>query len=301
MPHGPHFGELVALCTAFLWTLSTLAWTSAGRRIGALPVTFLRLLITCVFLVAYGAIVRHRCLPTDADSRTWLLLGLSGFVGFFVSDICGFKSFVLIGPRLTLLVHSISPPTAAIISWVFLGEALTARHWIAMVVTIAGIVWVVLERPEAAATPTERHLTMGLLLATIAAVAQAGGMVLGRQGIGEYDAVAATFIRVIGALPGYLVLLSLLGRWPPVFSAVRNARHEIVVAGSVVGPFLGVTLCMVALRHSPAGVVTTLVNTMPVIVLPFTILIYGEKVSLRAAAGAMISVAGVALMCWNTG
>lgn len=302
MISGIPLGELAALGTALLWTLSTLAWTLAGQRIGALAVTFHRLLITCALLSLYGGLARHQFLPTDADQRTWVILGLSGLLGFFLSDVCGFKSLLLIGPRLALLVQSISPPAAAIISWLFLGELLSARHWVAMCLTIAGIVWVVLERPEVATpqAPRQRHLAAGLILAVTAALAQASGMVLSRMGIGDYDAVAATLIRALGALPAYLILISLAGHWRPIVGSVRNSgAMTIVFGGSIVGPVLGVTLCMVALRHSPAGVVTTLVSTMPVLVLPFTILVFGERVSLRAAAGALISVAGVALMCWN--
>jgi drug/metabolite transporter (DMT)-like permease len=53
---------------------------------------------------------------------------------------------------------------------------------------------------------------------------------------------------------------------------------------------------MVALRYSPVGVAVTIINTMPVVILPFVILVYKEKVSPRAALGAMVSVAGVVLL-----
>jgi drug/metabolite transporter (DMT)-like permease len=80
-------------------------------------------------------------------------------------------------------------------------------------------------------------------------------------------------------------------------SAARNRRAmPIVVCGSFVGPFLGVALYLVALRHCHAGVVATLTNMMPVLILPFVIVLYREKVSLRAAAGAAVSVAGIALL-----
>lgn len=291
------------MATAFLWTLSMLAWTLAGRRIGSLAVSFLRLLIALLFLIAYGGLIRHRWLPTDADGRTWLLLALSGVAGYFLSDLCAFRALLLIGPRRTLLLQSLSPPTAAIISWVFLGEALSARHWLAMAVTLAGITWVVLERRERTELEhSPRQLRLGVLLAVAAAVAQATGMVLSRQGIGNFDAVAATLIRVLGALPGYLVFVTVLRRWPSIFAAVRHTRAmAIVFTGSLIGPLLGVVLCMIALRHCPAGVVTTIVSTMPVLVLPFSILLFHEKVSLRAVAGAVLSVVGVALMCWGSG
>ena len=299
---GLQIGELAAVGAAVLWTLSTLAWTSSGRRIGALPVSFHRLMITSVFLVLYGGLVRGRWLPTDADGRTWLILGLSGLMGFFVCDLCAFKALLMIGPRLTLLLQALSPPTAAILSWIVMGETLLARQWVAMGITLGGITWVVLERQAGTgAERGRRPSAAGVLLAVVAALTQAIAMMLSRQGIGQYDAVAATFIRVLAAIPGYVVLLTVVGRWPAVFAAVRDARAmAIVTVGCIVGPFLGVAVCMVALRHSPTGVVATIVNTMPVLILPFAILMYRERVSFRAAAGALVTVIGVGLMCWGT-
>lgn len=299
---GMQFGELSAVAAAVLWTLSTLAWTSSGRRIGALAVSFHRLLITCVFLAVYGGLVRGRCLPTDASGQTWLILGLSGLMGFFVCDLCAFQALLMIGPRLTLLLQALAPPTAAIVSWIVMNEQLVARQWLAMAVTISGITWVVLERrANVGGATSERPSVAGVLLAITAAIAQALAMMLSRKGIGDYDAVAATFIRVLAAIPGYVVLLTVVGRWPAVFTAVRDTRAmTIVTLGCVVGPFLGVAVCMVALRHSPTGVVATIVNTMPVLILPFSVLVYHERVSFRAAAGALVTVAGVGLMCWGT-
>ena len=92
-------GEIAAVGTALLWTLSTLAWTSAGRHVGALPVCFLRLVIACVPLACYGQAVYGHWLPTEAGSHAWLLLGISGLFGFFLADLCLFKAYLLIGPR----------------------------------------------------------------------------------------------------------------------------------------------------------------------------------------------------------
>jgi len=341
-------GELAALGTALLWTISALVWTSVGKHVGALATSFLRLLITCVFLLAYGYLFRGLWLPTDASARVWLMLGASGFAGFFLADVCLFKAFVLIGPRLTLLLQSLSPPIAAVTSWVFLGENLLPKDWLAMGVTLGGVTWVVLEDPrernhtrkgtvpfslrenrdsprtansgesvpllrrssadrtasqdhcfcEAAAHHGERRgLRRGVSLAVVAAGAQAVGMVLARDGIGDYDAVAATFIRVLGAMIGYTTLISVLGRWPIMVGAARRGRLlAAITAGAFVGPFLGVVLCMISLRHCHAGITTTIISTTPVLVLPFVILLYREKVSPRAAGGAVLSVLGVALL-----
>lgn len=301
--NGPHLGEWAAMATAFLWTLSMLTWTLAGKQIGSLAVCFWRLMISLLLLTAFSGLVRHRWLPTDAEGQTWLWLSLSGLAGYFLSDLCAFRALLLIGPRRTLLFQSLSPPAAALISWLFLGESLSTRHWLAMAVTLTGITWVVRERRERMEfEATAGQVRAGIALAAAAAFAQATGAVLSRKGIGDYDAVAATFIRVLGALPGYIVLLTVLRRWPPIFAALRQTRAvAIVCVGSLIGPLLGVTLFMIALRHTTAGVVTTIVSTMPVLVLPFAHFLFHEKITLRAVAGAVLSVLGVALMCWRTG
>ncbi len=291
-------GEIAAVGTALLWTLSTLAWTSAGRHVGALPVCFLRLVIACVPLALYGQMVYGHWLPTDAGSRTWLLLGVSGLFGFFLADLCLFKAFLLIGPRLALLLQSLTPPVTALISWLFLRDQLAWRQWLAMVVTLSGVVWVVLEQPaQGAAPPAAKDLARGILLALVSAVAAAVGYVLSKRGLGDCDPVAATFIRILGAMAGYVVLVTLFVRWNAIAAASRHTRAMgIVTLGAMIGPFLGVALCMFALRYCQAGVTATIISTMPVLILPFVVVLYREKVSLRAVGGAMVSVAGVALL-----
>ena len=291
-------GVLAAVATALLWSLSSLAWTSAGREIGSLAVCFLRLVITCGILTAYGYAAHGWWIPAGADLRTWLVLGISGVFGFFICDLFLFESFLLIGPRLSLLVHSLSPPLSALLSGYCLNDTLEPMDWIGMAVTLSGVVWVVLERPSSANQPLHRpQFARGVMLAFGSTVAASIGYVLAKQGIGECHPVDATFIRILGAMSGYVLLLTLLWRWGNMWKAAQHRRAmAIVTVGAVIGPLLGVTLCMVALRYSPVGVAVTIINTMPVLILPFVILVYKEKVSPRAALGALVSVLGVVLL-----
>jgi drug/metabolite transporter (DMT)-like permease len=99
---------------------------------------------------------------------------------------------------------------------------------------------------------------------------------------------------------GYVVLITVVGRWSDMTATVRQPRiMALLAAGATVGPFLGVALYMLSLRHCHVGVTMTIINTMPVIVLPFVIVLYKEKVSPRAAGGALLSVAGIALLMMN--
>lgn len=293
-------GEWAALGTALAWTLSSLAWTSAGRRIGALATSFIRLIMAGVYLAIYGRLVRGLWFPSDAESHTWLYLGLSGFFGFFLADLLFFRALVLIGPRLVLLIQSLVPPLTALLSWGYLGDRIDGLDWIGMGLTLAGICWVILGRPAPGATPFGRtELRQGVLLSLTACVAVAIGYVLAKQGIGHYDAVAATFIRVLAALVGFSLLITVTRRWPAMGAAARLPRVMALVAyGSFVGPFLGVALSMVALRHCHAGVAATLIGTSPVLILPFVVVVYRERLSAQAVGGAFLSVLGIALLTY---
>ena len=102
--------------------------------------------------------------------------------------------------------------------------------------------------------------------------------------------MAATFIRILGAMAGYVVFVTLFGRWNAIAAASRHTRvMGIVTLGAMVGPLLGVALCMFALRHCRAGVTATIISTMPVLIFPFMVVVYREQVSLRAMGGAMVS------------
>lgn len=297
-----HAGEIAALLTAVSWTLSSLCFTSAGRRVGSLSVNLIRLSLAWLYLILYGALVRGAPFPADAPPRAWLWLGLSGFVGFFLGDLCLFKAFVLVGPRLSTLLMSLAPPIAAGLGVLFLDERLSATNWLGMAATIAGVSWVVLERPPNGAGVPPRPSARGLALAALAAVGQAVGLVLSKLGMGPegYDPFAATHIRVLPGVAGFAILIFALGRYPRVLETLRDARAFALIAlGAFLGPFLGVGLLLFSVQRVPAGVAQTIVSIMPVLIVPFVVVLYKERVSWRAFLGACVAVAGVALLFYR--
>jgi len=301
---GVYRGELAALATAFCWTLSALAFTAAARRLGSVVLNLIRLLMAFVLLSVYGWAARGLPLPSDATAHNWFWLSLSGFVGFALGDLCLFRSLVLLGPRLTTLLMALAPPIAAVVGWLWLGEGMSVRGVAGMAMTVAGVAWVVLERrvPTAgrapgALGPPQSVSVAGVLLGLGGAVGQAVGLVLSKLGKAGYDAFAGTQIRIIAAAVGFAVLLTALRAWPRFLAALRHPGGMGYAAlGSAFGPALGVALSLVAVEYARVGVAATLMAIVPVLIIPFVILVYREKVSLRAVAGAALAVAGIALL-----
>lgn len=295
----PHAGELAALGTAWCWVATALAFEVAGRRIGSLVVNLLRLLLALVLLTASAWVLRGLALPTDASVHAWLWLSLSGLVGFAFGDLCLFRAFVVLGPRLSTLIMSLAPPITALIGWLILGEVLSGRDLAGMVLTVAGIAWAVAERERPGETGAVRapRSVAGVLLATGGAVGQAVGLVLSKLGMGDYDAVASTQIRVLAGTVGYLLLFTAIGWWrrvPPALTDRKGLGWTAV--GSFFGPFLGVTLSLVAVKYTLTGVAASIMATTPVLIIPVVVLAGKERVGPGGVLGALLAVSGVVLL-----
>lgn len=318
-------GEFAALGTAVCWTITAMAFESAGKRVGSLPVNLIRLLIAFLFFAVYSLIVRGAPIPTDASGATWIWLSLSGLVGFVVGDLLLFQAFVLIGSRIAMLIYSAVPPLTAILGSIVLGERIGTLGIVGMIITVAGIALVVLRggqsngsavgsRASAVRVPAEResereqtvspgtgirfaHPIQGILLALGGALGQAGGLVLSKLGAPVYDPISATQIRGIAGIVGFSVIFLITGRWKRVLAGFRDAPAMARISiGAFFGPFVGVSLGLFAAQRSTTGIASTIMSLVPVLIIAPSVLILKEKVSVREIIGAAVAVGGVSLL-----
>jgi drug/metabolite transporter (DMT)-like permease len=166
-----------------------------------------------------------------------------------------------------------------------------------MSLTLAGVIWVVRERQPASTIP-RGHRIRGILGGVLGASGQALGLVLSKLGMAEViDPLPATAVRMGAATIGVWILAYTTGRRAGLGVLIRHPEARLAtLAATLVGPVIGVWLSLVAVRHTHAGIAATLMALTPILVVPMVILIHRERVSPRAGIGALISVAGVALL-----
>ena len=297
-------GQLAALGAASLWAFTALAIEGAARRIGSLTVNLVRLVFAFVFLSLVGWLWRGLPLPVDASAHAWTWLTISGLVGFTFGDLCLYRAYIVLGPRLSTLVMSLVPPLTATIGWIVLGETLSPRDLLGMCLTVSGIAWAVLERQPARPSLASGGGAgaggvpgKGIALAFGGALGQAGGLILSKIGIGSYDAFAATQVRVIAGIAGYSLLFFALRWWPNVRAGLRDRQAlGFAALGAFFGPFLAVSLSLIAIRATVAGVAASIMALTPVLIIPLVVVLRGERVGWGGVAGALVAVSGVALL-----
>jgi drug/metabolite transporter (DMT)-like permease len=102
---------------------------------------------------------------------------------------------------------------------------------------------------------------------------------------------------VLAGAAGYAVLFTAIGRWPRVVRALADRRAMAHTAiGAFFGPFLGVSLSLLAVQHTLTGVAASIMATTPVLIIPVVVLLGRERVGPGGWLGAALAVAGVALL-----
>lgn len=297
-----YIGETAALLTAVFWTVTSLSFESAGKKIGSLQVNLIRLVIAFLFYGILNYFRRGLIIPTDASAEQWMWLAASGLVGFVFGDLLLFQSYVVIGARIAMLIMALAPPITAFVGWIVLGEVLSPLNWIGMMVIFTGIAIVILKREKQEDHPrkkqkiTTSYSIKGILLAFGGALGQGVGLVLSKKGMGNFDAFAASHIRVITGMIGFAVIILITRRFGKIWKALQHgSAMKRVALGSVFGPFLGVSFSLIAIQHTQAGIAATLMSIVPVLIIPPAIFLFHEKVNWKEIIGATITVAGVAL------
>jgi len=292
-----NLGAFAALATAVSWTITALAFEYAGKRIGSFALNFLRLAVGFVLLGLWCLATQGYFLPLGAPTSAWLWLSASGIVGLVIGDLLLFQAFIDIGSRISMLIYASAPALTAVLGFGFLGERLAGLALLGMALTLAGIAFVVLGK---GAKIEKRHSKSkgvrlrGFLCAAGGALGQAGGLVLSKIGAGSMDPFAGTQIRVTAALVAFGAVLLAAGAWKGTFKALEDGKALASLGvGSFFGPFLGVSLSLLAVQSTDTGVAAAIMSIVPVLIIAPSAIIYKERIRSREIIGSVAAVAGV--------
>lgn len=207
---------------------------------------------------------------------------------------------------------TLAPPTAAIAGWIILGEKMQLQGILGMLVTLTGIGISVLNKggAEGKGKLSLKLPLKGVLLGIGAGIGQGIGLVLSKVGMNFYEAAipsgeeavvamlpfASTFMRAVTGAIGFLGVMILQKKLGTLVTAAKDKKGmNAAFWATFTGPFIGVSLSLMAVRYTEAGIASTLMALTPVFILWPAHLVFGQKVTFKEVIGAIISVAGVSL------
>lgn len=293
-------GEWAALATAVCWSFTAIFISYSGRRVGSEVVNRSRLLFACLFLMVAHRALEGAFFPTGVEPFRWGWLAVSSLLGLVLGDAFLFRAYVLIGPRLAMLLMSTVPIFSALFGWLLFGEAVTGLELGGIVLAVGGVAWVVTEGQTDPRLADRRVYRRGLLFGLLGALGQVANLVTARYAlVGDFPALSATIIRIaIGAVVVWLIA-ALRGQAGHTVRQWGDRRAlRAIVAASFVGPFLGIWLSLIAVQNARLGIASTLMALPPVILIPLEYAFFRQRVSPRGLVGTVIALGGVALLFW---
>jgi drug/metabolite transporter (DMT)-like permease len=295
-------GQLLALATAFCWAQNSLIYAHVGTQVSSSTTAHIRLWIAFPLIMIVHLLFEGSLLPLDLPLKAFLLISVSGLLGFFVADLFIFSSLVALGARRTMVIMTLSPIFGALFSWTLYNEQLLPLQIFGILTTIAGVLWVILADGRVKG-PSSRSIEIrGAAAAFGGAVTQALAMVLAKAGMADQavSSISANSIRIGAGLVG-LILFALIRRtfltdFGRFTGKAGKKALQLIMLAAIVGPVLGIILNLQALKMAPVGVVTTLAQTTPIILLPIEIYFMKRPVSRSAILGTVIAIGGTALL-----
>lgn len=297
---------LAALLATLLFATSAICGYRTSRQVGGIEANFWRIMLATIFLTLWAFTFGRGF----AGAPEWFML--SGLFGIGLGDSAYFQALPRLGSRRTvLLMQCLTAPFAALMEWLWLGSALTLREVFCVLIILGGVA--IALAPDDHLKISPRDWKIGLAAGIVAALGGAFGAVIIRKGYAvihesglSVDAGTTGYQRVLGGIliPTFALLLF---KWRsahahgPAFSSdtIRISRDKWrriwpwVLANALAGQTLGVTCMQWALKTTQAGIVAAIIATTPILLLPMTRIVEGEKIGLRALGGACVAVAGV--------
>jgi len=294
-------GQFAGLLTSLCWSFTSILFTLSGRQVGSAVVNRTRLALALVMVSGAHWVAQGQPLPLDADLSRWGWLALSGLIGFVLGDAALFQAFVMIGPRLSMLLMALSPAMGAVLAWLLLGEALSGWEILGMALAIGGVAWVVTDRRNGNGNSDRapRAYLIGVLFGLGGALGQALGLIFSKEGLrGDFSALSGNVIRLIAATITIWAFTVFRGQASNTLAVLRAKPGALrtIVGGAVAGPFLGVWLSLIAVQNAPVGVASTLMSFPPILLIPLGWLIFKERITQRAIVGTVLALAGVAVL-----
>lgn len=304
----------MAMGVAMMWASSALFFDFANRKLQPIYSNLIRMVFAIIPISILLYIISGNFLVMRASSEVWFWLVASGFIGFVFGDYFLFVSYKLIHATYTQVIMTLSPLFAAITGFILLNERLNVNVIMGMLITILGIAMAIIKKNnnegESDKTFNLKISGKGILFALLSALGQGVGLVLSKKGIevyhtvsaGSYSnfyiSVAATEIRILTGVIGYAIIVLLakngISKFKKSFQYPKNVLASC--GGAIVGLGIGVPLSLWALQYTKTAVVSTIIATVPILLLIYQKLFCKRKISTFEVIGVLFCVLGVFIL-----
>ena len=281
---------LFAAASAFFAGITAILAKCGIRQTDSTVATALR---TCVVLVMAWVMVPvsgQWAGIQDVTGKSMLFLVLSGLCTG-ASWLCYFRALQIGDVNRVVPVDKTSTVLTILLALIFLGEGVTPIKTAAMVLIMAGT-WLMIEKKQSTASSAAGH--GWFWYAAGSAFFASLTSILGKIGVSDIGSNLGTAIRTTVVLVMAWGMVFLEGKQRQVVLVPRRELGFLCLSGLATGASW---LCYYrALQDGPASVVAPVDKLSILVTVAFSAVVFGEKLSRKAAFGLLLNVVGTFMM-----
>lgn len=252
--------------------------------------TAIRTIVVLAFSWLMVAIVGSAGGITDLSGKTWLFLILSG-VATGASWLCYFRALQLGDVNKVVPIDKSSTVLTILLALIFLGEPISWLKGLAVLLIAAGTALMIEKK---SVTEEKAEKKSWFLYAVLSAVFASLTSILGKIGIAGVESNLGTAIRTGVVLIMAWLMVLIKGKGHTLRHIPRRELLFICLSGIATG---GSWLCYYrALQDGPASVVVPIDKLSILVSIAFSAVVFGERLSKKAALGLALIVSGTLLM-----
>ncbi|MDQ2940615.1 MAG: DMT family transporter [Chloroflexota bacterium] len=287
---------LIVVAAVCFGTLGPLSRFAEEAGVGALGLVAWRSAVgaacMALFLLVRGAIGRRSTfsLRDLSTADRWVLVGAAAANA--VLNLAVFAAFLRISIALTLLVFYLYPAYVAVASALWFGDRLDRTRWLALGISLAGVVLVV-----AGAGDLGELDLIGIGLAFVAGVMQTFYMLAARHWLAAVPGPQAAAMTMGGAAFLYLLLALGAGQSAAIAQplASADALWPVLLAGTV-GAGIPTVAYIVGIRLMGAPRAAILATLEPVVGVSLAALLLHEQPGVLQLVGGIFIIPAAVLL-----
>ena len=292
---GPLLAVLGVLGFSFKAILIKLAY--AWAPVDPVSLMTLRMLYSAPFFVTMAWWAGRAPAARRIEPRDWRLLLALGFIGYYLSSLLDFLGLQYVTASLERLVLFLYPTIVVVLSALFLGQPITRRTAIALVLSYAGIALAVWHDVHVSGDPASIALGSALVFGSAlgyAAYLVAAGGIIARLGSSRFIAWAML------ASTAFIVTQFVATR-PASALRLPIEIHALALAMAVFCTVLPTWMIAESIRRIGASTASLIGSLGPLFTIGFGALLLGEPVNMLQLIGVALVLAGVVLVSRHAG
>ncbi len=291
-----HQGLIAGLAVAGFSATTSLLVKGIGGRIPPVTLNAWRCTVAALIFLPLWWVATGGVVP---DARSLLWISLSVLFSIVLGDTSFFLAIKKIGMSRATPIAKSYPAFAVLLSWMILGEAVSALKLTGVVLAICGTA-LMSQRPGGTAAladseeerKTAKDHTTGVLIALGTALAWALGAVVLRISLMSASVTTVSLFKTVIAGVMLWIISSRVDRFP--FREVLYNRTNALLAAATGVTLAGAALLLVfSISKVGAGSAAVYSGLAPLFAVPMGVLIFKERFGVKALIGCVLAVGGI--------